>query len=199
MDKAYSLFELKSINEEERTFEGIATTPQVDRTEDIVEPMGAEFTLPLPMLWQHGKGSIPDPIGQIIEARAMPSGIKIKGQMLKPGADYPQQLREDLNKAWVLVRDKIVRGLSIGFKPLESEPIKGTFGTKYTKWSWLELSPVAIPANAGATIQTVKSYDTQRASSGEPAHRVVRLPSPGVTGKSKAGVVRLPKHDEETK
>ncbi len=199
MDKAYSLFELKSMNEEERSFEGIATTPQVDRTEDIVEPMGAEFTLPLPMLWQHGKGSIPDPIGQITEARVTSSGIRIKGQMLKPGADYPQQLRDDLNKAWVLVRDKVVRGLSIGFKPLESEPIKGSYGMRFTKWSWLELSPVAIPANAGATIQTIKSYDMERASSGEPVHRVVRLPSPGVTGKSKAGVVRLPQHDEETK
>lgn len=192
--RAYSVLDIKSVNEEQRTFEGIASTPSVDRMDDIVDPAGAMFKLPTPMLWQHGKGSITDPVGWITDAKVTPSGITIRGQVAKPGPDYPQQLRDDLQKAWVMIRDKIVRGLSIGFNPIESEPIKGSFGSKYTKWELLEVSAVAIPANQDASIQTIKSLDTkQRAASGKCADRVVRLVSPGVSGKPKPGVFRLPK------
>jgi HK97 family phage prohead protease len=185
--RAYSLLEIKSIDEDQRTFEGIATTPSTDRMDDIVEPMGAQFTLPIPMLWQHGRGSISDPVGQITSARATSSGIYVKGQMQKPAADYPQTLRDDLNKAWVLVRDKLVRGLSIGFNSLESEPIKGSFGNRYTKWDWLELSAVTIAANQDASIQTVKSLAL--IERGITPVRVVK----GIPLGPKPGVFRLPK------
>jgi hypothetical protein len=33
MNRAYSVFEIKSFDEEQRTFEGIASTPTPDRTE----------------------------------------------------------------------------------------------------------------------------------------------------------------------
>ncbi len=36
-----------------RTIRGTATTANVDRAGDVVEPMGVEFKLPLPLLWQH--------------------------------------------------------------------------------------------------------------------------------------------------
>lgn len=182
MIRVFSVLEIKSIDEEQRTFEGIATTPATDRMDDIVEPMGAQFRLPIPMLWQHGKGSISDPVGWITDAMPTPKGVPIKGRVARAGADYPQSLRDDLQKAWVMIRDKLVRGLSIGFSALESEPIKGTFGVRYTKWSWLELSAVTIPANAEATIQTVKSmYEAERIAA---RGRIVKIcrsePKPGV-------------------
>lgn len=188
MQRAYSLLEIKSIDEDARTFEGIATTPSTDRMDDIVEPKGAVFKLPIPMLWQHGRGSIPDPIGWIVQAKPSDSGIEVRGQMAKPGADYPQTLRDDLNKAWVMVRDKLVRGLSIGFNPLESSDIEGSWGRRFTKWDWLELSPVAIAANQDASIQTVKSMDVQarREKSGHCIVRVQKAAPP-------KGVYRLPR------
>ena len=185
--RAYSLLEIKSIDEDQRTFEGIATTPSTDRMDDIVEPLGAKFSLPIPMLWQHGRGSITDPVGQITMAMPGAGGIRIKGQMQRPAADYPQGLRDDLNKAWVLVRDKLVRGLSIGFNSIESEPIKGSFGTRYTKWDWLELSCVTIAANQDATIQTVKSLSL--IERGIAPVRVVK----GIPIGPKPGVFRLPR------
>ncbi|HET7375741.1 MAG TPA: hypothetical protein VFK30_03475, partial [Anaerolineae bacterium] len=50
---AYSFLHIKSFNEDERIIEGVATTPTPDRVDDIVDPMGAKFNLPMPLLWQH--------------------------------------------------------------------------------------------------------------------------------------------------
>ena len=43
--KAYSTFEIKSFDEEERVITGIASTPTPDRDGDEVMPQGAKFTL----------------------------------------------------------------------------------------------------------------------------------------------------------
>ncbi len=45
--RAYSLLEIKAVNEDERTITGIASTPATDRDGDVVEPKGAVFKLPL--------------------------------------------------------------------------------------------------------------------------------------------------------
>src|SRR5690606_30855986 len=79
----------------------------------------------------------------------------------------------------------LVRGLSIGFKSLEHTHIDGTYGMRFIKWLWLELSAVTIPANAEASIQTVKSIDARdRAVSGDGRRAVVHL-SAGDTGRSR--------------
>jgi HK97 family phage prohead protease len=182
MHRAYSVMEIKSIDEDQRIFEGIATTPSPDRMDDIVVSEGAQIKLPLPILWQHAKGSISDPVGQIISAKVTSAGITVRGQMLKPQADYPQPLRDDLNKAWVLVRDRAVRGLSIGFSPIESTDIEGSWGRKFTKWDFLECSCVSVPANQDANIQTVKSIvqADESARRGKVVKAVPLGPKPGV-------------------
>jgi hypothetical protein len=55
MDRAYSLLEVKGIAEDSDyvTITGIASTPTTDKMGDIVEPMGAKFVTPMPLLWQH--------------------------------------------------------------------------------------------------------------------------------------------------
>jgi HK97 family phage major capsid protein len=182
MTRAYSLLTIKSINEDERTIEGIATTPAVDMADDIVDPLGGEFTLPIPFLHQH------DPIqptGHVIEAVATKEGIKVKVKFVK--VDEPPTLKERLDVAWMEVKTKLVRGLSIGFMPIESSRIEGTWGSRYTKWTFLELSAVTIPCNSEASIQTIKSFDQRqrRAASGAPgASSVVHLKSlPGASGR----------------
>lgn len=195
MDRAYCQFEIKSVNEEERTFEGIATTPTTDRMGDVIDPMGAVLRSDsMPMLWQHGKGSIEDPVGWITPGKATKAGIPVRGRIAIPKPDYPQGLADDLNKAWVMVRDKLMRGLSVGFNPLVWEPIKGSFGMLFKSWDWLETSAVAIPANYDASIQTIKSFDRQqRAASGIKRKAIVRLDSPGASGliAAKRGFVQL--------
>lgn len=154
LNRAYSRLDIKSVDEDARVITGIATTPQPDRMGDIVEPMGAEFTLPLPFLWQHDAKS---PIGEVFQARATPAGIEVQIRVAKI-AD-PGLLKDRIDEAWQSIKAKLVRGLSIGFKGIEEARISDTFSYRYIKWAWLELSAVTIPANAEATIQTIKSLD----------------------------------------
>lgn len=171
LKRAYSLFEVKSVDEESRTLEGIATTPAPDRLGDIVEPEGAKFSLPLPLLWQHDSTQ---PIGHVLAAKVSKDGITVKAQFAR--IDEPGPLKARLDEAWQSVKAGLVRGFSIGFRAIESARIKDTWSEHFLKWDWLELSCVTIPANAEATITAVKSIDQQlRAASGERRLPVVRI------------------------
>lgn len=185
MNRAYSLFTIKAVDEDARVLEGIATTPQTDRLGDVVEPKGAAFSLPIPFLWQHKHDS---PIGHVTQAKVTDDGILVRVEIAKD--DEPGPLKDLLDKAWRSIRKGLVRGLSIGFNPIDEEPIKGSFGFRFTKWDWLELSAVTIPANAGATIQTVKSFDSAPAAPG------TALPIEKNPGSS--GPVKLTKSREKT-
>jgi len=171
--RARSTFTLKAVDEEQRTFEGIATTPRPDLENDQIVSEGAVFDLPIP-LWEHGKGAITDPIGQIVSARVTPDGIYVRGRLQKPGPDYPQQLADDLQRSWVLLRDGLTRGLSVGFIPIESTPISGTTGYRYERWRFIELSLVKIPAQPDARVESVKATAAKEPS------RIVRLAKPGI-------------------
>lgn len=172
--RAYSTFKIKTIDDFSGEFEGIASTPATDRVGDIVEPKGAQFTLPLPLLWQHRAD---EPIGLIISAKVTGAGITVKGKIEK-------DLLPRISEAWALIKRGLVRGLSIGFRSIEAEPLDAAepWGPqRFLKWDWLELSAVTIPANAEANIQTIKSQDVrQQAASGSPS--IARLKNPGATG-----------------
>jgi len=174
MKRAYSLFEIKGIEEDLGIIEGIASTPTTDRMGDVVDPKGAQFKLPIPLLWQHNSR---EPIGHVIAAKVTEAGISIKAQIMKG-------VLPEIDRAWTLIKSGLVRGLSIGFQPIESADIKGTWGQHFTKWDWLELSAVTIPANSEASIQTVKSIDEEfmRAALGN-AQKGLRLNDPpGASG-----------------
>jgi HK97 family phage prohead protease len=170
MNRAYSLFQIKAFDDDSRELEGVATTPTPDRMGDIVEPKGAVFKLPIPLLWQHDSGK---PIGNVLAAKVTNDGIKVKAKLAK--TDEPGTLKDRLDEAWQSLKLGLVRGLSIGFMPLEQAQLKDSYSYRFISWEWHELSAVTIPANAEATIQVVKSLDTQlRAASGQ-SKGVVRL------------------------
>lgn len=173
-------FELKSADDDERIIEGIATTPTTDRMGDIVESKGAQFKLPLKLLWQHDKNQ---PIGHVIEARVTDAGIRIKAK-LERGIDF-------IDKAWMLIKARLVSDLSIGFRPIEMEDISSKdapWATRFKTWEWLELSAVTIPANANASIEMVRAMTNSglTVSGGDGRADVIRLnrPAPGVPGKT---------------
>ena len=104
------------------------------------------------------------PIGQVTSAKVTADGIEIKATLAQ--ADAPSQLAARLEEAWQSIRLGLVKGLSIGFRPIEYAYIDEG-GVRFTKWEWYELSVVTVPANAEGTIQTVKSIDERlRAASG---------------------------------
>lgn len=172
---AYSVLELKAIDEDDGIIEGIASTPTTDRVGDVVEPDGAQFKLPLPLLWHHDARN---PIGHVLSAKVTKDGIQIRAKVFK-------DLLPRIADAWKEIKSGLVRGLSIGFRGLESADIKGTWGVRFIKWEWLELSAVTIPANMDATMNVVKSIDQnyRGAASGALTSKAVRLSSsPGVSG-----------------
>jgi HK97 family phage major capsid protein/HK97 family phage prohead protease len=173
MNRAYSLLTVKAVDEERRIITGMATTPAVDRAEDIVEPDGAEFKLPIPLLWQHRSDA---PIGKVTKARVTKNGIQIEAHIAK--SDEPGTLKDRLDEAWHSIKLGLVGGLSIGFRGIEMEGIKGSLGTRFLKWLWLELSAVTIPANQEASIQTIKQIDAEaRAATGEKPSVKTNLPA----------------------
>lgn len=181
MNRAYSIFEIKSFDGDKRTFKGIATTPATDRMADVVEPKGAEFKLPLPLLWQH---DAKDPIGWVNSATVTDKGIEVEGEI----ADIPEDgpLKDRLKTAWQMIKNGLVRGLSIGFNPKEYSEIKGTYGLRFTAWEWLELSAVTIPANQEATILAVKQF-SRPAASGK-AVKLIKSP-PGASGRTSVKLI----------
>jgi HK97 family phage major capsid protein/HK97 family phage prohead protease len=176
VDRAYSLItHVKTVDEELGIIEGIASTPELDRAGDVVVPEGAEFKLPMPLLWQHRAD---EPIGHVTAAKVTKAGIHITALLSK--IDLPH-----ITKARALIKAGLVRGLSIGFKGLDAEPLdtKNPWGgQRFTRWLWLELSTVTIPANGSASISTIKQLDTeQRAASGT-AGRVPPSSPPAAVG-----------------
>ena len=173
-ERAYSHFEIRSTNEERREIEGVATTPATDSYGDIVEPKGALFKLPLPFLYQHNHGA---PIGHVVKASPTRDGIDVAVKLAK--IDEPGLLKDRLDLAWQEIKLKLVRGLSIGFRPVDYKFIDGGDGVHFIKWAWLELSAVTIPANHEATIEVIKHFDSRAlAASGRKALRVARLEQP---------------------
>lgn len=156
MNRAYSLLSIKAVDQAQRMITGIATTPTPDRMGDIVEPEGAEFQLPLPLLWQHDSSC---PIGHVTAAKVTPEGIPITAQLVS--IDEPGPLKDALDYAWQSITAGLVRGLSIGFRELEYSRIDQTYSYRFLKWLWLELSAVTIPANSDCSIQAIKSIDAE--------------------------------------
>ena len=179
-DRIYGVMRIKAVDEDAREITGIASTIGSDRDGDVVDPSGAQFKLPIPLLWQHDSSQ---PIGQVGSAKVTTEGIEIKAKRALPTADMPSQMVARLNEAWASIKSGLVRGLSIGFRPVEYAFLDSG-GIHFTKWDWHELSAVTIPANSEATITSIKSLDlSQRAASGIPLGKT-KSP-PGVSGTTK--------------
>jgi HK97 family phage major capsid protein/HK97 family phage prohead protease len=179
MNRMYSVLDIKAYDDEKRTFKGIASTPSTDRMGDIVEPKGAIFKLPLPLLWQHNSH---DPIGWVTSAKVTDKGIEVEGEIASITDEGALKTR--LDSAWQMLKSKLVRGLSIGFNPKEHSRIEGSdYGRRFLKWEWLELSAVTIAGNQEATITAIKSIDEALlAASGRTQSDIDTTPIPGASG-----------------
>jgi HK97 family phage major capsid protein len=154
VDRAALLFSIKAIDPDQRVIEGIASTPTPDRTGDVMMPEGAQFALPMPFLWHHNSR---EPIGEVFEAAVTAEGIAIKARVSR--VETPGRVKDRVDEAWhsFKANPPLVRGLSIGWQPLEFEAVPKSKHVKHTKWVWGETSAVTIPANVEASITRVKS------------------------------------------
>jgi HK97 family phage prohead protease len=193
MNRAYSTMTVKAVNEDQRIITGIASTPEPDRADDIMVPEGAKYTLPMPFLWQHESD---EPIGHVIDVKVTPQGIEATMQIAKVEEDG--KLKERLDEAWQSIKAGLVRGLSIGFLPIESVRNEGTWGSKYLQWDWFELSAVTVPCNANGRITSVKSASRkQLAALGKSVVPVVRVGKPaGASAPVVKQTIKVPKPEE---
>lgn len=160
IQRAYSQLTVKAAVDPatgKRIIRGVASTPAPDRMGDVVLPLGAQYKLPLALLWQHNSEQ---PIGWITEASVTEKGISIVGEVA--AFDEPGALKDFLDYAWQSIQANLVRGLSIGFHALKYAFLDDSWGIEFQEWEWLELSAVTIPANAEATISAIKSIDTRQ-------------------------------------
>ncbi|MEX3690613.1 HK97 family phage prohead protease [Paraburkholderia sp. BR14263] len=171
LKRDYWTLEVRAAEDEARVIEGIASTPEPDRYDDIVEPMGALYRLPMPLLWQHNHD---EPVGHVEFAQPNDKGIPFRARVAR--LDEPGRLKDRLDEAWQSLKANLVRAVSIGFRPLEHSRIENG-GLRYLRWEWVELSLVTIPANPEATINTIRSF--------------YEKPAPAATGDGASVVVRL--------
>ncbi len=184
MNRAYSVLNVRAISDGQRLIEGIASTPSVDRMGDIVEPLGAKYALPMPLLWQH---KADQPVGHVEFAKPTKDGIPFKARIAQ--IDEPGALQSMCDMAWQAVKAKLVSAVSIGFA-IDAYEILKDGGWRITAWTWLELSLVTIPANADATIQSIKSFDADLLAASGRVQTGVRTVSAGVSATKTNSVVK---------
>lgn len=183
LNRACTLMTVKSVDEDKRLITGIASTPSPDRDGDILDSDGAKFGSETPFLWQHSRY---EPIGNCT-AKKVKDGLQITAQLVKPTPDMPSQLAARLDEAWTSIKSGLVKGLSIGFKPIKYAFLDSG-GIHFLEWELLEVSAVTIPANAECNITTVKSFDRKLlAASGNEDPVITTHPSAGATAKKSTG------------
>lgn len=165
LSRAYSLVTVKGFDPERRTFSGIATSPEADRVGDTIASEGVVYKNPLPLLLYHDSKK---PVGEARFKRFTADGTPFDATIAT--VDRPGAVKDRLDEAVDSLNAKppLIRGVSIGFLPLEP-PVynKETGGYHYPKVEVHELSMVVIPAHQDATIAMLKSLD--RAASGAPS------------------------------
>ncbi len=151
LDRAYALLDIKALAPERRTFTGIASTPELDRQGDVFDPAGATFRNPIPLLYHHDQKL---PIGRVTLAKSA-AGITFEATI--PAIAEPGALQTRTDDAWQSIKAGILTGVSIGFRALEGGVEYLKSGRRISRSEICELSLVAIPMNASASILTVKS------------------------------------------
>lgn len=117
-----------------------------------LERFRAEGRLP-PLLWQHDAA---EPIGAWREMREDAHGLFVKGELFL--GDIPRA-----REAYRLLREKVVTGLSIGYRARKSHLDAG--GSRVlTDIDLLEVSMVTFPAHEQARVRRVKSADDDLAA-----------------------------------
>ena len=156
LDRAYSLLTIKAFDPEQRTISGIATTPEPDRTGDIVDMAGVTFRNPLPLLLHHDKTQ---PVGRVNLLPADAEGIPFEAtlpQIIESGT-----VKSRVDEAWHSIKAGLLLGVSIGFRPRDGAvKMLKSGGFHFLKSEILELSLVTIPSNAEACIRVVKELAT---------------------------------------
>ncbi|HHG5664267.1 TPA: phage major capsid protein [Pseudomonas aeruginosa] len=155
MNRAYSALHVKqvSVDADVVRIKGIASTPKPDRVHDVVNPLGARFKTPMPLLLQHNHDK---PVGVVTFAKPNKNGIPFEAEL--PRIKEAGVLKDRVDEAIHALQYKLMSFVSVGFMP-DPEKTKRlpSGGYQFDEWDWFELSIVTIPAHPDAVITSVKS------------------------------------------
>lgn len=147
-------FELKGVTDT-GSFTGILSVYNVvDLGGDSVEPGAftkslAETGGVVPCQWQHR-----EPIG-ILQVKETPTGLEVQGQLTLDTLPNGTPMVPEAYKAYALMRNGIVKGLSIGYKAIKAPFEKGI--RKLQEVRLLEGSVVTFPMLPLAQVLSVKA------------------------------------------
>ena len=147
-----------------RTFTAKITTSSVDRDGEVLIPQGMDakdFSNNGTVFWNHDYQTLP--LGRSLSMKRGDGFWEAKAWLV----DRPPTL--PAGQEWLpdtihhLMLRKVIKGVSVGFIPIESRPpSKGDiakYGDEvrrvYSKWKLLEFSVVPLPANQDALITAV--------------------------------------------
>lgn len=157
LDQLSTTLEIKEVTEEGE-FEGYASTfGDIDNGGDVV--MKGAFTESLKkrqpkMLLQHDSGQI---IGEWKDLREDDKGLFARGKILK-GIGIPEA-----DKAYSLVKAKLLDAMSIGFRTVKASPRGKTSVIREIHEAELwEISLVTFPMNPKAVVTSAKNNLTKR-------------------------------------
>jgi len=138
----------------DREVEVVMSTAALARDGHILVPQGCRLdnyrTNPI-VLWSHDPEH---PIGNSEDIAVDPAEIRCRIVFAPAGISNKADEICGLMKAGVL------RAVSVGFDPIEAEPLdpkKPRGGQRITQWELFELSPVSVPADTGAVV-TARSH-----------------------------------------
>jgi hypothetical protein len=133
MNRAYSLLTIKEVDDTRRIVTGIASTPTPDRYLDVVNPLGAKFQTPMPLLLYHDDKK---PVGTVDFAKPTKTGIPFRASL--PNVVEPGVIQDRVNEAWHSIKYKLIAAVSIGFRS-DAESIEqlDSGGLLFKVWEWL--------------------------------------------------------------
>jgi HK97 family phage prohead protease len=160
--RAIRRMEVKQLDEEARTFEGLASTWDRDLGDDVIKPGAFKKTIRdwkaagrvLPLLDSHNWFSVRDAVGKLIDAKEVDEGLWTKWRIV-PGADGDEimhRLRSDEEGG-----GPFVDSMSIGYRAIKWEMDEDEDGIEIRVLKQIELHEVSLvlfPMNPEARIDS---------------------------------------------
>ena len=141
------LAEIAAVSKKRKTVDFVVSTNAPDRMGDIIEQSGIllkNYRRNPVHLYAHDSRGLP--IGKALKT-------VVSGDKLLQRIEYTPVTGFDLPQAvFELVEADVLRGISIGFIPIEFSFIEGGAGRLFTRIELLETSTVPIPANPEALV-----------------------------------------------
>lgn len=163
-------FELRQVDEDAGIFEGYAAVfNKPDQYSDVILPGAFKKSLhkhpkrKVKMLRQHDQRSI---IGTFLEIKEDDKGLLVKGQLLL-GIQAAAE-------SFLLLKAGALDSLSIGFRTIVDEYDEKKHIRSIIELMLFEISLVAIPAQLGATITSVKEIRPEEITNARDLERALR-------------------------